>query len=127
MPVEAVPVLRLQFAICSPPCDPSGCGWKLAVSVIGWLAPLPVSALRLGPEVNRTLQRLGLRTIGALAGIERKPLARRFREADNPLDAIDRALGRKSEPVIAVTEEAPPRAALRLAEPVAHPRALLLL
>lgn len=87
------------------------------------LAPLPVSALRLGPEVNRTLQRLGLRTIGALAGIERKPLARRFREADNPLDAIDRALGRKSEPVVAVSEAMPPRAALRLAEPVAHPEA----
>lgn len=89
----------------------------------GMLAPLPVAALGLPAEVNRTLSRLGMKTIGALAGIERKPLARRFREADNPLDAIDRALGRKAEPMTPMVHEAPPRAMLRMAEPVTHPEA----
>ena len=42
---------------------------------------------------TRTLERLGLKTIGALAGVPRRALARRFREADNPVDALDRALG----------------------------------
>jgi protein ImuB len=89
----------------------------------GLLAPLPVAALGLPAEVNRTLRRLGMKTIGALAGIERKPLARRFREADNPLDAIDRALGRKPEPMTPVVHVSPPRAMLRMAEPVMHPEA----
>ena len=87
------------------------------------LAPLPVAALRLGPGVTRTLERLGLKTIGALAGIERRSLARRFREADNPLDALDRALGRRDEPLTAAPYQPPPRELLRLAEPVAHPEA----
>ena len=87
------------------------------------LAPLPVAALRLPPEAVRTLERLGLKTIGALAGIERRSLARRFREADNPVDALDRALGRKPEPLTAVAAERPPRALLRLEEPATHPEA----
>src|SRR5690349_7905089 len=87
------------------------------------LAPLPVSALGLPPDVTRVLERLGLKTIGCLAGIERRSLARRFREADNPLDAIDRALGRKAEPLTPLVHQSPPRAMLRLAEPVADPAA----
>ena len=87
------------------------------------VAPLPVGALRLPPEVVRTLERLGLKTIGALVGVPRRSLARRFREADNPLDALDRMLGRKPEPLTAAPIEPPPRAMLRLAEPVADPSA----
>ena len=82
-----------------------------------------MAALRLPAGVTRTLERLGLKTIGALAGIERRSLARRFREADNPLDALDRALGRRDEPLTAAPFEAVPRALLRLAEPVVHPEA----
>ena len=88
------------------------------------LAALPVAALRLSPEANHTLHRLGLKTIGALAGVPRRSLARRFREADNPLDALDRALGRTPEPLTALAVEPPPRATLRLAEPVADPAVL---
>jgi protein ImuB len=88
------------------------------------LAPLPVAALRLSPQGTRTLERLGLKTIGALSGIERRSLARRFREADNPLDALDRMLGRKPEPLTATRAEPPPRASLRMAEPVADPAVL---
>ena len=87
------------------------------------LADLPVAALRLPPEATRTLERLGLKTIGTLAGIERRSLARRFREADNPVDALDRALGRKPEPLTAVPTARPPRALLKLEEPATHPEA----
>lgn len=87
------------------------------------LAPLPVAALRLPAQVVRTLERLGLKTIGALAGVPRRSLARRFREADNPLDALDRMLGRKPEPLTAAPLDPPPRSLLRLAEPVADPSA----
>ena len=87
------------------------------------LAPLPVAALRLSPEAVRTLERLGLKTIETLAGIERRSLARRFREADNPVDALDRALGRKPEPLTAAPHEPPPRAMFRLEEPATHPEA----
>jgi len=45
------------------------------------LAPLHVSALRLEPDTVRTLERLGLKTIGALAALPRLALARRFRGA----------------------------------------------
>ena len=77
----------------------------------------------LAPGPTRTLELLGLETIGALAGVPRRSLARRFREADNPLDALDRMLGRKAEPLTAAPFEAPPRATIRLAEPVADPSA----
>ena len=88
------------------------------------LAPLPIAALRLPPGPTHTLNRLGLKTIGALAGVPRRSLARRFREADNPLDALDRALGRLPEPLTAVAVDPPPRATLRLAEPVEDPAIL---
>ncbi len=87
------------------------------------VGPLPVAALRLPAGVNRTLQRLGLKTVGALVGVPRRSLARRFREVDNPLDALDRMLGRTPEPLRATPVDLPPRALLRLAEPVADPSA----
>jgi protein ImuB len=87
------------------------------------LAELPVAALRLPPEATRTLERLGLKRIGTLAGIERRSLARRFRDADNPVDALDRALGRKPEPLTPVRTDRPPRALLKLEEPATHPEA----
>jgi protein ImuB len=87
------------------------------------LAPLHVAALRLDADTVRTLERLGLKTIGALIGVPRLALARRFRGADNVVDALDRALGRKAEPLTAAPVEAPPRAAIRLEEPATHPEA----
>jgi protein ImuB len=87
------------------------------------LTPLHVSALRLDPDTVRTLERLGLKTIGALLGVPRLALARRFRGAENVVDALDRALGRKPEPLTAAPAEPPPRALVRLEEPAAHPEA----
>jgi protein ImuB len=87
------------------------------------LAPLPVAALRLSPLATQTLVRLGLKTVGDLAGVPRKGLARRFPKDGHPLDALDRALGRKPEPLIPLPEDPPPRALLPLKEPVLHPEA----
>jgi protein ImuB len=87
------------------------------------LAPLHVSALRLEADTVRTLERLGLKAIGALMEVPRLALARRFRGAENVVDALDRALGRKDEPLTAVRVDPPPRALLRLEEPATHPEA----
>lgn len=87
------------------------------------IAPLHVSALRLEADTVRTLERLGLKTIGSLIGVPRLALARRFREAKNVVDALDRALGLKAEPLTAAKTDPPPRVALRLEEPATHPEA----
>lgn len=59
------------------------------------LAPLPVAALRLAPEVLAGLHKLGLRQIGALLDQPRAPLANRFgQEAVRRLDAV---LGRTQQ------------------------------
>ena len=71
----------------------------------------------------RTLERLGLKTIGALIGVPRLALARRFRGAEDVVDALDRALGRKPEPLTAAPADPPPRALLKLEEPATHPEA----
>jgi protein ImuB len=85
------------------------------------LAPLPVSALRLDPDTILTLERLGLKTIGALMEMPRLALARRFKGKENVVDALDRALGRKPEPLTAAPADPPPRALLKLEEPATHP------
>ena len=87
------------------------------------LAPLPVSALRLDADTVRTLERLGLKTIGALLGVPRLTLARRFRGAEDVVDALDRMLGRKPEPLTGATADLPPSALLKLEEPATHPEA----
>ena len=87
------------------------------------LALLHVSALRLDADTVRTLERLGLKTIGALLSVPRLALARRFRGAEDVVDALDRMLGRKAETLTAVAADPPPRAALRLEEPATHPEA----
>ncbi len=87
------------------------------------LASLPVAALRLDARSVQILERLGLKTIGQLSEVPRKSLQRRFREAENPLHALDRALGRKDEPLTAERVEPPPRALVKLAEPATHAEA----
>lgn len=61
------------------------------------LESLPVAALRLAPDTVTALQRLGLRTIGDLAGAARAPLARRF--GPELMLRLDQALGHVPEPV----------------------------
>ena len=69
------------------------------------------------------LVRLGLKQVGDLAGVPRKSLARRFPKDEHPLDALDRALGRKPEPLTPLPDDPPPRALLPLKEPVVHEQA----
>ncbi len=89
------------------------------------LAPLHISALRIDQDATRTLERLGLKTIGALLDVPRLALARRFRGAEDIVDALDRLLGRKPEPLTASRTEPPPRETLRLEEPAMHESAAL--
>lgn len=89
----------------------------------GWhdeLIPLHVSALRLDADTVRTLERLGLKTIGALLALPRLALARRFRGAGDVIDALDRTLGRKPEPLTSGSLDPPPRALFKLEEPATH-------
>ena len=89
----------------------------------GDLAPLHVSALRLDADTIRTLERLGLKTVGALMGMPWLALARRFRGAENVVDALDRLTGRTPEPLTAAPTDPLPRALLKLEEPATHPEA----
>ena len=87
------------------------------------IEPLHVSALRLDPDTVRTLERLGLKTVGALMDMPRLALARRFRGAEDVVDALDRMTGRKPEPLTAAAVDPPPRALIKLEEPATHPEA----
>jgi protein ImuB len=68
------------------------------------LSPLPIAALRLGPETRATLRRLGFKIVGALLDKPRAPFAARF--PTELLRRIDQALGRLDEPLVPIV--APP-------------------
>lgn len=99
---------------------PCICGDEDAAAM---LAPLHVSALRLESNLVRTLERLGLKTIGALTSVPRLALARRFQGAEEVLETLDRLFGRKREPLTGVPADEPPRAVVRLEEPATYPEA----
>lgn len=77
------------------------------------LAPLPIAALRLEDDTVATLNRLGLRQIGDLAGQPRAALARRF--GRQLVRRLDQALGVEPEPVNPA--RAPDHFAVRLTLP----------
>lgn len=80
------------------------------------LAPLPVAALRLAPETEAGLARVGLRRIEDLAGLPRAALARRFGlEVGRRLD---QALGREPEPVSPAAPDTVFAVRLTLPEPI---------
>jgi protein ImuB len=122
---------RIGLTTCVAIAPTATAAWALAhqapcicgEDVAPKLATLHVSALRLDPDIVRTLERLGLKTIGALTGVPRLALARRFRGAEDVVDALDRALGRKPEPLTAAPADPPPRALIKLEEPATHPEA----
>ncbi len=62
------------------------------------IAPLPVAALRLAPETEATLRRLGFAQVAHLARIPRAMLARRF--GTLLCLRLDQAHGRAAEPLI---------------------------
>ena len=85
------------------------------------LAPLPVKALRLAPEITRLLRRLGLKRIGQLYDLPRANLERRFHAketAEAVLLRLDQALGRREEPRIPLLPLPDFAARLPLPEPL---------
>ncbi|PRY94636.1 protein ImuB [Hasllibacter halocynthiae] len=85
------------------------------------LAPLPVRALRIGADQAKFLERVGLKTIGALSEVDRVALARRFpprRGLTDPVLQLDRATGRMPEPVVPDADVPRFLARARLVEPV---------
>lgn len=101
--------------------------WKagaiVAADILGALAPLPLAALRLEPESEAFLRRIGLRTIGQIAAAPRAAFA--ARAGERALLRLDQALGRARE---ALTPRRPaPKifAARRLMDPIFHADALL--
>ena len=86
------------------------------------LAPLPIGALRIGPEVAGAAARLGLETVGDLIALPRAPLQRRF--GSTLLKRLDQALGRAAEPFDPIVPEEPPSITLRFAEPIGSAEAI---
>jgi protein ImuB len=88
------------------------------------LGALPVAGLRLDGETLLLLQRLGLKTIGAVMDVPRLSLTRRFVKsalAANPLMRLDQALGKLAEPVASVDAKPQFSVQSRLAEPIFDP------
>ncbi|NKN34894.1 DNA polymerase Y family protein [Agrobacterium sp. a22-2] len=82
------------------------------------LLPLPVSALRLEDGVATGLRRVGLKTIGCIAGLPRAPLAARF---GRPLlTRLDQAMGQLDEVISPLLPVAELAAEKRFAEPVVY-------
>jgi len=61
------------------------------------LAPLPLAALRLTPEIRDGLVQLGLKTIGDIMVRPRAPLTARF--GAELMQRLDQAMGREEEPI----------------------------
>jgi protein ImuB len=115
-PTRGAAQMLARFGAQGAICGPDDLGQALA--------PLPVVALRLPQDTVRLLERLGLRTVGALADVPRTGLMRRFAgvaEAVNPLVLLDRALGRSADPLDAPAEAGQLIARVRMAEPVIDP------
>jgi protein ImuB len=121
---------RQGFAARAAIADHPGTAWAIArhgdpgrqVAPSGGariaLAPLPVAALRLPPDVVSMLERLGLACIDSLYPLPRQALAARFG------DLLTR-LGRVAEPISPQAPRAGHRAEVNLAEPISHADGLL--
>lgn len=80
------------------------------------LAPLPIAALRLPPEIVDGLRVLGLERIGDLAARPRAPLALRF--GPEVGRRLDQAFGRLTEPITPLRPPDPIEATRAFAEPI---------
>ncbi|QIE54268.1 DNA polymerase Y family protein [Pikeienuella piscinae] len=105
--------------------DTRGAAWALARFAEGRAAPgeaalrlaeLPVAALRLDQKTCASLNRVGVRTIDALADLPRPTVTRRF--GAGPLLRLDQALGRQPEEVSPLPEPKVFQVRLTLPEPI---------
>lgn len=80
------------------------------------LADLPVAALRIDPDTETALQRLGMRTIGDVRATARAPLARRL--GQGLLDRLDQVEGLRAEPIAPLADPPPFATRLTLPEPI---------
>jgi protein ImuB len=81
------------------------------------LAPLPLAALRLAPDVTDALARVGLKCIVDVLDRPRAPLAARFGET--LVRRIDQALGHEDEPIAPRLPVPPYVVERRFADPIA--------
>ncbi|MBS0265337.1 MAG: DNA polymerase Y family protein, partial [Planctomycetes bacterium] len=86
------------------------------------LAPLPVAALRLSPNLLDTLYELGIRQIGQLQQLPRSSLPARF--GTTILERLDQALGRLDELIVPAPPLEPIEACWSFEEPTADRQAL---
>ena len=89
------------------------------------LAPLPIEALRLSPEICATLRRLGFKSVGALLGKPRAPFAARF--SAQLLRRLDQALGRRDEPLVPIVPPPVYHSLRYLLEPIVTQEAVVAL
>jgi protein ImuB len=89
------------------------------------LAPLPVEALRLAPNICSTLRRLGFKTVGALLDKPRAPFAARF--SAKLLRRLDQALDRIDEPLVPVVPPPVYHSLRYLVEPIFTQQAVIAL
>ncbi|MGI9169805.1 MAG: Y-family DNA polymerase, partial [Caulobacteraceae bacterium] len=90
-----------------------------AAETMARLAPLPVAALCLESEVAAQLSRLGLTTVGRLAGTPPGQLTRRF--GPGVARRLDQAMGRAREALVFRRPPNPWLARLVFAEPISTP------
>ncbi len=116
---------RAGFGVRIGLADTRGAAWALARhgggiaspgESLAALAALPAAGLRLDEDTGIALQRLGLRTIGALAAAPRAPLARRF--GPGLLKRLDQATGAQREAITPLADPLHYAARLTLPEPI---------
>jgi protein ImuB len=122
---------RLGIAARAAIADTAGAAWAVArfgAAPAAAVAPdaqraalagLPVAALRLSPETEETLMRLGLRRIGDLYPLPRPSLVLRF--GTGLALRLDQALGRAAEPLSPLPPPPLRWTRRRFAEPIAAP------
>ena len=115
------------FDVAAAIADTVGCAWGVAhygdSSLVppgiarDYLAPLPLAALRLAPEVVDALADVGLKRIADVLDRPRAPLAARFGAV--LVRRIDQALGDDDEPIMPRLPVPPYVVERRFAEPIA--------
>lgn len=118
-------LMRAGLSVRIGLADTRGAAWALAHydegiapngAALAALTALPVAALRIEDSMSITLQRLGLRSIGDLAGVTRATLTQRF--GPGLLLRLDQALGIQPEEISPYTDQPHYAVRMTLPEPI---------